>query len=92
ETGLGVIAIGLAGNEYRWLVSLLILAGFAFLARREQRDLQRLIGVFMDRAAEDLGLRVLDGYPGKRDPKTGAGPFGRLRCLKGFSTFFRHWP
>jgi GT2 family glycosyltransferase len=59
--GVLVLTLGLAGGDQPWLwLLLLLLPAFAAWLAGQQRDLQRLIAVFLDTLAEHLHLRKLD--------------------------------
>jgi GT2 family glycosyltransferase len=59
--GLELLVIGLVGrgNPWLWLL-LLTLPAWAWWVRRNQRDLRRLIGVFLDELGKGLDLQKLE--------------------------------
>jgi hypothetical protein len=69
--GLELLVIGLVerGNPWMWLL-LLSLPGLAWWVHREQRDLRRLVGVFLDDLGKSLDLRKLDKSQPAQTPGT----------------------
>ena len=59
--GVETLVLGLVEHRTPWLWSLLVaLPAFAWWLRRQQNDLKRLIGVFLDHVAQEMGLVRLD--------------------------------
>jgi len=55
--GLELMVIGMAGPDVRWLwLILLTLPAFVWWLSKQQRDLKRIIAVFLDKVAEELKL------------------------------------
>lgn len=80
--GLELLVIGFLGSFFPWLWALLLtLPVLLWFFAREQRNLKRLIAVFLDQVANDAGLVKVD--PGRREhgatapsssPKPGGDP------------------
>lgn len=74
-TGLELLVIGLFGAFFPWLWALLAtLPVLIWLLVREQRNLRRLITVFLEQTAADIGLaRVASGKPSETPAADSAG-------------------
>jgi hypothetical protein len=72
--GLELLVIGFLGPIFPWLWALLLtLPLFVWWLRREQRNLQRLMAVFLDETAQEIGLAKVQNPP-QRKPAASVSP------------------
>ncbi len=81
-TGVELLILGCFELPWLWLV-LLTLPAFGWWLAKEQEDLRRLVSVFLDKTAEEVGLTRATPEPSRTaDPRTVAKPLRPILPIK----------